>query len=214
MKSYGQYCALARGLDVVGERWSLLIVRELLDGPRRYGELVEGLPGIATNLLAERLRHLVGSGVIERRSDGGYSLTPWGEQLRGPLYALARWSAPVVMSGPVGDDAFRAEWLARPVAVMFEGIDRRRPALIIEVRIGDEASTIESRAGQVTLRPGQTPSPDIVLEGPPDAILGLLAGRLDPAAAASGGLVIVGDGRRIARLRPKLGPAMTGTTVG
>ncbi len=112
VKSYGQYCALARGLDVIGERWSLLIVRELLDGPRRYGKLIEGLPGIATNLLAERLRHLVGAGVIERRKDGGYRLTPWGEQLREPLYALARWSAPVVMSSPVGDDAFRPAWLA------------------------------------------------------------------------------------------------------
>ncbi len=95
---------------------------------------------------------------------------------------------------------------------MFEGIDRRRPALIIEVRVGNEASTIESRAGQVTLRPGQPLSPDIVLDGPPDAILGLLTGRLDPAAAASSGVVIAGDGRRIARLRPKLGPGVTGTT--
>ncbi|MHB1928663.1 MAG: winged helix-turn-helix transcriptional regulator [Acidimicrobiales bacterium] len=204
MKSYGQYCALARGLDVVGERWSLLIVRELMGGPRRYGELVEGLPGIATNLLAERLRHLVGADVIERQGDGRYALTPWGEGLREPLYALARWSAPVAMTNPAGDDAFHAAWLAHPVAVMFEGVDPRRPALTIEVRIGDEAMTIESRDGKVTLRPGHPPSPDIVLDGPPDAILGLLAGRLDPGAAAKSGVSIIGNARLVVRLRPNL----------
>jgi len=204
VKSYSHYCALARGLDVVGERWSLLIVRELLGGPRRYGELAEGLPGIASNLLAERLRHLVGAGVVEHRGDGRYALTVWGEGLREPLYALARWSAPVVMANPAGDDSFRAAWLTHPVAVIFEGVDARRPALIVAVRIGDEAATIESRGGKVTLRPGQPPSPDIVLDGPPDVILGLLAGYLDPGAAARSGVVITGDARRLVGLRPYL----------
>jgi DNA-binding HxlR family transcriptional regulator len=204
VKSYGQYCAIARGLDVVGERWSLLIVRELLGGPRRYGELADGLPGIASNLLAERLRHLVGAGVIEHRGDGRYELTAWGEGLREPLYALARWSAPVVMAKPVGDDSFRAAWLAHPVAVIFEGVDARRPDLIVEVRIGDEATTIESRGGRVTLRTGQPPSPDVVLDGRPDVIIGLLAGYLDPGAAARSGVAITGDARRLARLRPSL----------
>ena len=74
MRSYNQYCALARALDVVGERWSLLIVRELLEGPRRFGELLEGLPGIATNLLTERLRSLEEAGVLARRPDGRYAL--------------------------------------------------------------------------------------------------------------------------------------------
>lgn len=204
VKSYEQYCALARALDVVGERWSILIVRELLGGPRRYGELVEGLPGIATNLLAERLRHLGAAGVVERREGNRYALTTWGYGLREPLYALARWSAPMVMMRPSGDDSFRVAWLAHPVAVIFEGVDARRRPLIIEVRIGDESTTIESRDGVVTLRPGPPPSADIVLAGPPDEILGLLAGHLDPNTAARGGVTITGDGRRLARLRPKL----------
>lgn len=204
MKSYGQYCALARALDVIGERWSLLIVRELLGGPRRYGELGEGLPGIATNLLAERLRHLIDAGVVERRKQGRYALTSWGEGLREPLYALARWSAPVVMTRPSGDDSFRAAWLAHPVAVIFEGVDARRPPLSVEVQIGDESTTIESRDGEVTLRAGPPPSPDLVLAGPPDGILGLLAGHLDPDAAARSGVMITGEARRLVRLRPKL----------
>ena len=73
MKTYGQYCAVARGLDVVGDRWTLLIVRELLDGPRRYGELREGLPGVATNLLGDRLKALVEAGVVDH-DDGRYTL--------------------------------------------------------------------------------------------------------------------------------------------
>ena len=204
MKSYGHYCALARGLDVVGERWSLLIVRELLGGPCRYSELSDGLPGIASNLLAERLRHLIGAGVVEHKGDGRYALSEWGEGLREPLYAFARWSAPVVMVRPASDDSFRAAWLAHPVSGLFEGVDERRPALIVEVRIGDEVATIESRAGKVALRPVPLPSPDVVLDGPPDQILGLLAGYLDPRDAAQRGVAVTGDARRLARLRPNL----------
>ncbi len=81
-KNFGQYCGLARALDVVGDRWNLLIVRQLLVAPARYRELLDGLPGVATNLLAGRLRELEAAGVIERRlADGAavtYALTPWG----------------------------------------------------------------------------------------------------------------------------------------
>src|SRR5947209_15574377 len=96
MRSYGQYCTFARGLDVVGDRWVLLIVRELLDGPRRYNELLAGLPGIATNLLADRLRQMVEAGVLERRDGSAYALTPWGEGLRDVVYALGRWARPLM----------------------------------------------------------------------------------------------------------------------
>jgi DNA-binding HxlR family transcriptional regulator len=87
-RSYRQFCALARALDIVGERWTLLIVRELLPGPLRYTELKTLLAGIATNLLAERLRALESNGIVERRlGDAGvlYALTPWGAALREPM---------------------------------------------------------------------------------------------------------------------------------
>src|ERR671932_558804 len=95
-RRYGQYCGLARALDVLGDRWSLLIVRQLLIAPARYGELLSGLPGVATNLLAERLRQLEAAGVLERRlaSEGNsvvYALTPWAPQLREPIEGLIRW---------------------------------------------------------------------------------------------------------------------------
>lgn len=124
-RDYGQYCGLARSLDVVGDRWNLLIVRELLIAPARFGELREGLSGIATNLLTDRLRDLEAAGVVERRlSDGAnaitYALTPWGAQLREPINALVRWSAPLMIRGPEGDE-FRPDGLLVALPALFSG---------------------------------------------------------------------------------------------
>src|SRR5919201_6854048 len=103
MRSYGQFCGLAKALDVVGDRWTLLIVRELLlRGPCRYTDLRKGLPGIATNLLAERLRELEDAGVVLREEAPPpiattlYSLTPRGEELRRVIYELGRWGTPLM----------------------------------------------------------------------------------------------------------------------
>jgi DNA-binding HxlR family transcriptional regulator len=100
---------------VVGDRWNLLIVRQLLLAPARYRELLDGLPGVATNLLTDRLRDLQTAGVVERRLAEEsnaivYALTPWGAELREPIEGLARWSTPLMTSGP-GGDRFRTEWL-------------------------------------------------------------------------------------------------------
>ncbi|BDB41933.1 winged helix-turn-helix transcriptional regulator [Mycobacterium kiyosense] len=133
-KNFGQYCGLARALDVVGDRWNLLIVRQLLVAPARYRELLDGLPGVATNLLAGRLRELEAAGVIERRlADGAavtYALTPWGAQLREPIEGLIRWSTPLMIRGPE-NDVFRAEWLL--VAL---------PALLADRVPGDRSVTV------------------------------------------------------------------------
>src|SRR5207302_8801855 len=115
VRSYRQYCGLARALDVVGDRWNLLIVRQLLVAPARYRELLEGLPGVATNLLADRLRELETAGVVERRmaEDSNaimYALTPWGAQLREPIESLIRWSRPLMARVPERD-SFCADWL-------------------------------------------------------------------------------------------------------
>jgi len=200
MKSYGQYCALARGLDVIGGRWTLLIVREFLTGPRRYSELLEGLPGIATNLLAERLRSLEEHGIVARDAEARYRLTEWGQGLSESLYAVARWAAPL-MAEPLGDDSFRSAWLALPMAVIFDGVDSRRPRLTIEVRAGDAPVTIESRNGQVRVESRPAMLPDLVLAGPPEGIVGLLTGALDETSAAERGVQIQGDVRQLAKLR-------------
>ncbi|GLW70558.1 hypothetical protein Kpho02_28570 [Kitasatospora phosalacinea] len=114
-RSYDQYCAVARALDAVGERWSLLIVRELLGGPRRYTDLHADLPGVSTDILATRLKQLEGEGLVERRrlerpaNATVYELTPRGAELRPVLDALARWGGPD-LGEPRPTDAVREHW--------------------------------------------------------------------------------------------------------
>ena len=200
MRSYSQYCALAKALDVVGDRWSLLIVRELLVRPCRYSELQDGLTGIATNLLAERLRQLEGAEVISRDADGRYELTDWGRKLAAPVHELVRWAAPLMLGGQ-GTDAFRARWLELPLELMFGGIDPGRPDLQIEIRTADEVLTVMSVAGSVEVRAGPAPSPDVVVTGPPELIVGLMSGALDSDVARSQGVRILGDFTEVERLR-------------
>ncbi len=200
MKSYGQYCAIARGLDVVGDRWTLLIVRELLNGPRRYRELQDGLTGIATNLLADRLRHLEQHAVVDRDSRGMYKLTKWGQGLVGPIYALARWAGPL-MAEPAGDDQFRSSWLVPVVAGIFGGVDPSRPDTTMEIHTGESPMTVVSTRGRLEVQPGPADRPDLVISGPPEGVVGLLAGTLDKAGASERGVLVQGDTRRLARLR-------------
>ena len=113
-RSYDQYCGLARSLDVVGERWTLLVVRNLLLGPQRYSELLRGLPGITTNLLAKRLREMEAHGLIERDSTdaaaAAYRLTPTGRALEPAIHALGRWGWGK-MGKPRSADRRNIEWL-------------------------------------------------------------------------------------------------------
>lgn len=215
MKSYRQYCALARGLDVVGDRWVLLIVRELLNGPRRYGELTHGLPGIATNLLVERLRTMQANGLVAKTDDDRYQLTERGEALHEVVSVISGWAGPL-MGRMAEGDAFRSHWIAQPVAALFPRVDPTRPDLTIEVRCGDEPMTIRSADGEVRVDRGQAAAPDLVLTGPPDATVELLAHRIDPAEAKARGLAVTGDVRLLRRLRPnqpgaRPTPAATGT---
>ncbi|OBJ36102.1 HxlR family transcriptional regulator [Mycolicibacterium mucogenicum] len=181
-RDYGQYCGLARALDVVGDRWNLLIVRQLLIGPARFGELREGLPGIATNLLTDRLRDLESAGVVERRlSDGAnaitYALTEWGAQLREPIYAMIRWSTPLMIRGPEGD-SFRADGLLLAL-----------PALLSARVPGDRPTTVGIVVDGVTVQLSATAAgidvgwPDgrkleAVLTAEAQIVLGLAAGLL------------------------------------
>ncbi|CAN5611331.1 winged helix-turn-helix transcriptional regulator [soil metagenome] len=202
MRSYQQYCGLARALDVLGERWTLLTVREFLDGPRGYNELLDGLPGIATNLLAERLRSLAAAGVIHHREDGRYELTPWGADLRETVYALGRWAGPL-MAQPRGEDHFRMEWLHHMVIARFDGHDPDRADLAVELCSGEETFALVSEGGRVHLEPGRATAPDVSLTGPPDAMVGLLLGRIDAPDAEARGVSIDGDLRGLQGLRPR-----------
>ena len=180
-RSYAQFCGLARALDTVGDRWSLLIVRELLPGPMRYGELLASLAGIATNLLADRLRSLESSGVIERRLSEAngvvYALTPWGSQLREAIEALVRWSAPLMISGR-DDDTFHPRWLAVALPALLRA---RTAAPPLEVGIEVDGLLmilrIDAEGPHVTLQPDRRPH--TTLEAAPETVLGLAAGAIN-----------------------------------
>jgi DNA-binding HxlR family transcriptional regulator len=181
-RTYGQYCGLARALDMVGDRWTLLIVRQLLLGPARYGQLLEGLPGIATNLLADRLRALEDAGIIERQlSDRHnavvYAPTPWGEELREPIESLIRWSTPLMVRGPEGD-TFRDEWLVLALQALFAGKSSTRPAT---VGIETDEELIGLRVTPTGVEVGRAESReqfDATVRADPAVILGLAAGEL------------------------------------
>lgn len=202
MRSYKQYCGLARALDVVGERWTLLIVRELLGGPKGYNQLLAGLPGIATNLLADRLRSLDEAGVVQRIDDGRYELTAWGDGLREAIYALGRWAGPL-MARPRGDDHFQLPWLHHMVVARYDGHDPERADLTVELCTDGEVFTLTSRGGYVRLSDGRAPEPDVVLVGPTEPVVGYLLGRIDITAARAAGVSVRGPSNRLRSLRPR-----------
>jgi DNA-binding HxlR family transcriptional regulator len=207
MRSYGQYCAVARALDVVGDRWALLIVRELLlRGSCRYTDLRDGLPGIATNLLVARLRDLEGAGVL-RRVDAPppvattvYELTSRGSELAPVLHALGTWGGELVAQ-PQGADESRGHWLAFPISRLTDNtLDG--PPVTIEIRTGDQPLIVETVDGNVRARPGIAEHPDAVLVGAPDVVMAVLRGHLDLTEAERRGLRLDGDAAAIQRLRP------------
>jgi DNA-binding HxlR family transcriptional regulator len=208
VRSYHEYCAVAKALDVVGERWTLLIVRELATrGACRYTDLRAGLPGIATNLLATRLRELEETGVIEREEAPPpiattlFRLTPRGQALRPVLDALAGWGVPLMREAGE-EDAFRAQWLAFPVRTFLSDKSPGDPPATIGVRAGGESAVIEVGDGAVALRAGEPRDPDASLDGPPQAVMAVLSGRLSPEDAAAKGLRWTGSRAVLARVLP------------
>src|SRR5438876_7668129 len=129
-KHYDQYCPVAHALDVVGDRWALLVVRELIQGPKRYTDLAEGLPGIGTNILAARLRDLEAAGVVTKRTlpppaaSTVYELTEYGAGLKEALYALARWGARTIGPPAPGDELY-PEWGMNALPALFNAEEAR-----------------------------------------------------------------------------------------
>src|SRR5258707_3570992 len=127
MRQYGQFCPLAKTLDVVGDRWTLLIVRELAARPCRYTDLRDGLPGIATNLLADRLKSLEAAGIITAESAPPpvattlYRLAERGEALLPALQELVKWGAPLLAHADETDEV-RSRWLVQAARAMFSDV--------------------------------------------------------------------------------------------
>src|SRR5947208_5624617 len=153
MRSYNQFCAVAKSLDIVGERWTLLIVRELLlRGPSRYTDLRNGLPGIATNLLADRLQELERAGVIAREDAPPpiattlFSLTSRGRGLASVVRELGRWGLPL-MGSQSPNDVFESHWLTLPVSLFLHDRDPEGDPVTIELQTGDRSVCLSLGGG-------------------------------------------------------------------
>ena len=186
MRSYAQYCAIARSLDVIGDRWTLLIVRELWLRPCRYTDLRTGLPGIATNLLVERLRELEAQGLVSKADEPPpiataiYRLTGRGAALVPVLRELLRWGTPL-MDGQ-GDDVFRPHWISGIVEFAFDSVAATEP-LVFSLAVSGEDHPVVVRAGAEGVHVERTPPSDLAVEvtvsGSPEDLLGMIRGDLD-----------------------------------
>jgi DNA-binding HxlR family transcriptional regulator len=199
-RSYGQYCTVARALDVVGERWTLLLVRELSTGPKRFKDLLGGLPGIGTNLLAARLKRLEGDGIVGRATlpppagSNVYELTVLGKELEPVLVALSRWGARF-LEDPGEDDEVRAGWAAVALrSAVPAGSSDGRPCTY-GFRIDGEAFHLRVDGGEVEVRQGSAPAPDLVVQGDTGTLLAVASGRLSPEEAVRSGALRVEEER-------------------
>ena len=196
MRCYGQYCPIAHALDLVGERWALLVVRELLNGPLRYTDLAERLPGIGTNILAGRLRDLETGGVIRKRklpppaASTVYELTDYGNELRESMYALARWGARS-LGPPAADEVLQSGWSVNALCAVFDPEAARGTSGRFELRVAGEVATVDVRDGSLEVRTGSADARDAVIATDPAILYALVARELEPADALADGLVRV-----------------------
>lgn len=195
MKRYKQFCFVARALDVVGDRWALLVVRELLLGPRRYSDLLEGLPGIGTNVLSTRLRELHAAGVVAHRRlpkptpATVYELTEDGRNLRSVVDALAGWGARRLVTPDI-DDVFDPRWFVGSLVAL---IDRNKlvEGAIYRLDIDGAQFTLDVRGGDIAASHGLPPAATATLTG---ALRDFFAAtRGDKASARR--IIVDGDSR-------------------
>ncbi len=199
MKSYQQYCSVARALDLVGDRWVILIIRELLTfGPSRYSDLKRGLPGIASNLLAERLRVMEADGLIERYDAPApvgtnlYQLTQRGREVQDIVHALARWGLALMPAGTRDADAVQAQWLALYAGMELSPAVDQDAQIVIGVETGEEAVRAILRHNTFEIRRGTSPEADITVSGRPAVVGGVLTGLLNPKQGNERGAEVSG----------------------
>src|ERR687887_1824836 len=198
-RKFDQYCPMAHALSLVGERWSLLIARELLHGPKRYTDLANGLPGIGTNILAARLRELEDCGVVQKRrlpppaASTVYELTEYGKGLNEAIYALARWGARTL--GPPGpDDELYPEWGVNAFAALFNPEAARGLTEMYVLAIGDDVFTARLVNGSLEASVGAVDDADLVVELDMETLFALKGGELPPAEAVKRGRARVAKG--------------------
>lgn len=202
-RDYGQYCALARALELIGGRWALLIVRDLLTGPKRFTDLAEGLPGIPTNVLSARLRELEEAGIIQRRlkprpaTGVAYELTEWGRELEDPLTRLGFWAART-LGEPEPGEHFNISALAVALRGAFDAERAKAMARTFELRIDGKSIAMRVEHGSLDCAPTVTKDATVI-EGTAPAIAELMTGRATFDDAVKAGRVRVQGSRTDAR---------------
>jgi DNA-binding HxlR family transcriptional regulator len=201
-RTYDQYCAVARALDVVGERWTLLLVRELLTGPKRFKDLLEGLSGIGTTLLTARLKELEGNGIVRRTTlpppagSRVYELTDLGRSLEPVVMSLSRWGLRLL-------DERRREDESRPAWAMVALRSSLKPEVAVnlketyEFRVDGELFHVRVEGGEAEVRQGPAGDPDLIVSGDTETLLGVAAGGSTLTEAVDAGLITV-EGDRVA----------------
>lgn len=197
-RSYQQYCGLAAALDVVGDRWTLLVVRQLLLGPQRYTDLERGLPGVATNLLAQRLRHLESTGVVSRRrlappaASTVYELTEQGGLLEDAILALGRFGARH-LPPPGPDETTHPDWLVLGMLCSCRS-SRSVDTATYGLHIDERVYRIRIDDGTARASRGHADDPDLTVRGGFEILEQLLTGQVDAdTALTTGAIELDGD---------------------
>jgi DNA-binding HxlR family transcriptional regulator len=202
-RTYDQYCPVARALELVGERWTLLVARELLLGPRRFTDLMAGLPGISANVLAGRLKDLEQEGMVARRTlpppaaSAVYELTPEAAGLVSVLATMAEWGM-TMLGEPRAQDEVRGEWIVLGLAVTAPAPDVAG-GTTYELHIDGEVLHVQVREGNLQPHHGPADDPDAVLTMDAMALADLWAGRLEVDDALAAGRVTLGGDEDAAR---------------
>jgi DNA-binding HxlR family transcriptional regulator len=192
-RSYNQFCALAYALDVVGERWTLLVIRELLIGPRRFKDLMDGLPEISTNLLSERLKSLEQQGILRRRvlpppaGSTVYELTAVGRALEQAVLELGRWGAPFLPTSMEGVALPSLGAMALAVKAFFRPHQAQGINETYAFHIGHEVLQVQIQDGALQVQQGEALQADVVFHTDMRCFLGLFVGQLKPDEAIAGG---------------------------
>jgi DNA-binding HxlR family transcriptional regulator/putative sterol carrier protein len=204
---YQQYCALARALDVAGDRWTLLIVRELAPGPRRFTDLIDGLPGIPRNLLTDRLRALGRDGIVIREelpppaARRVYALTDDGRDLAVAMAPLIAWGARRLGDRKPGE-SFRARWPAMGMAGLADREAARGVRESYQYLVGDSAFHFTIDDGSIEVHDGRAQDPAVTLTTDEETWADIASGKITASsAAARGALAVAGDSEAAKRLR-------------
>jgi DNA-binding HxlR family transcriptional regulator len=207
-RGYHQYCGVSRALDIVGERWTLLLVRDLLLGGRRFSDLQAALPGLTPNLLSRRLKEMHKDGLVTRRrlppphAATLYELTPLGRELEPVVFALGRFGAHWLRA-PAAGDRMDPRWAMVSLKRRYVGTDR---PLCAELRVDDQSFTVRTGGPHVELIDGAPPAPELALTGPLRSFgAWIVHGASARALVAEGALVRGGPAQALADLARAFG---------